>query len=45
MEERKNKIRKVKRELEDIRLYSAGKYSTQYLLKLGGFIGLLYEWK
>jgi hypothetical protein len=38
MEEKENKIRKVKQELEDISLYSAGKYSTQYLMKLGNLV-------
>jgi hypothetical protein len=45
MEERKSEIRKVKEELEEIRLNSAGKYSPHYLMKLGDLIGLLYIWK
>jgi hypothetical protein len=45
MADRENKIRKVKQELEDISLYSAGKYSTQYLMELGHLVGLLYRWK
>ena len=45
MGEREREIRKLKKELEGIRLYSAGKYSTQYLIKLEGLIGWFYRWK